>query len=144
MVWVFVWFICGFICSVIAVNKGRSIVGFFLIGLLLGPLGILLAAFLSKNDIKLEKKFIKSGMMCKCPFCAELIKTEAVKCRHCQSEIPEEKKAEIVKMRVDEMDNSKLIVQCNCGGSFAYKMTEIGKNGRCPGCGSLIMLKEYS
>ncbi len=82
-----VWLVCGFICSVIAGSKGRSAGGFFLMGLLLGPLGVIVAAVLPRNENQIEKENLESGTMKKCPMCAELIKSEAIKCKHCQSDI---------------------------------------------------------
>lgn len=50
MAYVVLWLVCGFISAVIASNKGRSGGGWFLIGVLLGPLGIILALVVSKEQ----------------------------------------------------------------------------------------------
>ena len=44
------WLSFGIISAVIAANKGRSGRGWFVLGLLLGPLGIILALVVSKNQ----------------------------------------------------------------------------------------------
>lgn len=48
MVWVFIWFLCGIICAIIARNKNRTALGWFFVGLILGPIGLLIAAVISR------------------------------------------------------------------------------------------------
>ena len=67
----------------IAGGKGRSGCGGFAIGFLLGPLGILWAVAMSKDQAKVDDKAVESGEMKKCPACAELVRSEATKCRYC-------------------------------------------------------------
>ena len=44
------WLSFGIISAAIAANKGRSGCGWFVLGLLLGPLGIILALVVSKSQ----------------------------------------------------------------------------------------------
>ena len=78
-----IWVVCGIIAAAIAGGKGRSGCGGFAIGFLLGPLGIIWALLMKTDQANINNKAVKSGEMKKCPACAELVKAEATKCRHC-------------------------------------------------------------
>lgn len=81
--------LCGLISSIAGSNKGRSGFLWFLVGLVLGPLGIVLALVAKKDSQTIESKALALGTQKKCPFCAELIKSEAIICKHCNKEQPE-------------------------------------------------------
>jgi len=82
------WLCISGIVGVIARNKGRSYVGYFLLSLLTSPLvGIFLLLWVGSNTKKIEAAQIQAGHSKKCPFCAELIKVEAKVCRFCSREL---------------------------------------------------------
>lgn len=82
-----IWFLFGVVSAVVMSNKGRSGCGGFALGFLLGPIGLIIALVLKADNSEIERNEISSGLNRKCPFCAEIIKIEAKKCRHCGSTI---------------------------------------------------------
>lgn len=85
MTLVIIWIFCAIVSAIIASNKGRSGVGWFFLGLLLGPFGFAVALL---PTIKKDLPDILREDLRKCPFCAEMIKPDAIKCRFCGSEVP--------------------------------------------------------
>lgn len=87
MTFVIVWIICAFIGMGIGKGKGKGGAGFAL-GLFLGPIGIVIIALMKENTVEVEAMALSSGESRKCPFCAELVKREALICKHCGKELP--------------------------------------------------------
>lgn len=88
MEYLVIWLLFGVVTAVVATNKGRSGCSWFALGVVLGPIGFILSLVVAKNQPALEKHALESGSLRKCPFCAELIKAEAIKCRFCGSDVP--------------------------------------------------------
>ena len=82
-----IWLLCGITAAVIYQRKGRSGLAAFVVGVLLGPIGVLLALLTSTDQKAVEKKQLASGEMKKCPHCAELIKNDAKVCRFCGRDV---------------------------------------------------------
>ena len=99
------WILFGIACAVIATNKGRSGGGWFVLGFLLGPFGLILALVVPKNQEALDEGSIQSGEMKLCPYCAELIKTAAIKCRFCGEDLTENQPSDLSDTRPGKLSN---------------------------------------
>ena len=88
------WVLCGVVAAVVASNKGNSGVSWFFMGVLLGPIGLILSLVVSGDPAVVERKKIEGGGYRRCEKCAELIRSEARKCRFCGSDVDGSVKAD--------------------------------------------------
>lgn len=79
----------GLLPAFIAQGKGRSFVLWWLYGAALFIVALPHSLLMSSDKAELERKQMSGGDMKKCPHCAELIKQEAIKCKHCLSDLVE-------------------------------------------------------
>ncbi|WP_228713094.1 zinc ribbon domain-containing protein [Klebsiella pneumoniae] len=80
--------IIGCIPAAIASSKGRSFFAWWLYGALLFIVALIHSLVIKKDIRALEQSQLDSGLV-KCPYCAEMIKPEARKCKHCGSDVKE-------------------------------------------------------
>ncbi len=92
-----IYLVVGLLCAVfsfaIATSKGRSEIMWPLLGLALGPLAVVALLILPKSEEQATAEAIGSGELTLCPYCRETIKAGAIKCKHCQSDFPEQTQA---------------------------------------------------
>ena len=83
MEFLFIWLLFGLAAMVIANAKERSGCGWFLLGLLLGPFG-LIVAFLP--SLKVDPNVPDHKTHGRYPHCAEFVLKQATICKHCGGE----------------------------------------------------------
>ncbi len=89
MLVLFFWLLFAAVVGWLAYLKGRSAFGLFLISIIFSPIiGLITVLIMKPSDEIMEQRSLLSGEGKICPFCAEVVRSEAVTCKHCGKDIP--------------------------------------------------------
>jgi Na+/melibiose symporter-like transporter len=80
---VVLWVLFAFVPAILAYQKGRNALGWFMLALVLSPLLALLFVAVLPNLYERRERASRVP----CPFCKELIKRDTVRCPHCRSDL---------------------------------------------------------
>ncbi|CAN4276813.1 zinc-ribbon domain containing protein [Methylophilaceae bacterium] len=97
------WLILSCLVGYYAKTKGRDSVKAFILAIFISPLiGFIVVALLENKSDDLQ---LKSGDLKKCPACAELIKSDALKCKHCGESQAQDKSVDELQLLIKNLKN---------------------------------------
>ena len=113
---IFLWFSLSLLAGYIANNKGHSFTSYFILLLLLSPvIGLIASIVSSTNTQGIEQEKLKTGESKRCPYCAELVKAQALICKHCGKDVEDVKARPTIQEKFTapkkELTEEELIIQ---------------------------------
>lgn len=84
-----IWIVLSLVIGYVWKERGHDPAAGFFVSLLLSPvIGLIVGIVMSPKKEVLERRSLAAGEGRKCPFCAEVVKREAVVCRFCGKDLP--------------------------------------------------------
>jgi hypothetical protein len=78
------WVMFAALVAAWASSRGRSGLGYFMLSFILSPfVGVIILIIVGPKQKEIEARQLESREFKKCQACAELIRVEARKCKHC-------------------------------------------------------------
>lgn len=81
------WLFAGVVVGIIASAKGKSGCAWFIYGFLLAPIAFIHVLIASPEAERRVSNDLARGRLGMCPYCREAIKPDALKCKHCGSDL---------------------------------------------------------
>lgn len=88
LLWVMAWVLAGGAVAYYAAGMGRNVIAWAIFGFmmpLLAAIALWIVGYPKFQKVQLVEPVV--GDTKECPFCAEIIKKKAIKCKHCGADI---------------------------------------------------------
>lgn len=79
--------ICAIGAAYVASEKGRSGAAWFFLGILMGPVALLMVIGAPADKKEIERVLVNQGDLRRCPSCDECVSPRAQVCKHCRSDL---------------------------------------------------------
>lgn len=91
-----IWIVMGgIVVAMIAASKGRSGGAWFLYGAAVWPIALVHILLTPRPTVIEDSRVMEAGDHRRCPYCAELIRREAIVCKHCGRDVGPEAAASV-------------------------------------------------